>query len=158
MSTFLLHAVDRAELDAVRSTGRDVAGHVPEPFHDTEGGSQLRCCLRRSSPADRLLLIAHAPLAADRPWREVGPVFVHAEPCAGWTGGDGTVPAWFDDEARVVRAYDVTGGMRYDANRLVRAGEGVAAALDDVFRDPTVVEAHVRNSLAQCFVARAVRR
>ncbi|HET7823006.1 MAG TPA: DUF1203 domain-containing protein [Ornithinibacter sp.] len=157
MSTFLLQALDPTELDAVRSGGRDVAGHVPEPFHDTEGGSQLRCCLRLSRPGDRLLLISHAPLAADRPWREVGPVFVHAGGCDGWAGGVGTVPAWFDDEARVVRAYDSTGAMRYDANRLVRAGEGVAAALDDVFRDPTVVEAHVRNSLAQCFVARAVR-
>ena len=157
MSTFLLQAVDPAELDAVRSTGRDVAGHAPEPFHDTEGGSQLRCCLQRSSPGDRLLLISHAPLAADRPWREVGPVFVHAERCGGWAGGVGTVPGWFDDEARVVRAYDSTGAMRYDANRLVRAGEGVAAVLCDVFRDPSVVEAHLRNSIAHCFVARAVR-
>ena len=157
MSTFLLRAVDPTELAAVRSTGRDVAGHVPEPFQDSEGGSQLRCCLRRSRPGDRLLLISHAPLAADRPWREVGPVFVHAEACDGWAGGIGTVPAWFDDAARVVRAYDSTGAMRYDANRLVRAGEGVAAALADVFGDPTVVEAHVRNSVAQCFVARAVR-
>ena len=156
MSTFLLQAVDPAELDAVRSTGLDVAGHAPG--RSTTPGRQPAALLPAAQQSRRQASahLARTPRCG-RPWREVGPVFVHAERCGGWAGGVGTVPGWFDDEARVVRAYDSTGAMRYDANRLVRAGEGVAAVLCDVFRDPSVVEAHLRNSLAQCLVARAVR-
>lgn len=156
MTTFRLRAIDPRELAEVRSTGRDLAGHVAEPFVDTGGGSQLRCCLRRSAPGERLLLVGHAPLAAERAWREVGPVFVHEAPCDGYDSTD-SVPAWFDDEPRVVRAYDASGAMVYAVNRVVEAGSGVGAALDAVFDDPRVAEVHVRNLLAQCFVARAVR-
>lgn len=156
MTTFLLQAIDPHELAEVRATARDLAGHPVEPFVDAEGGSQLRCCLRRSAPGERLLLIGHAPLAVDRPWREVGPVVVHEAECGGLTTPD-AVPAWFDDAPRVVRAYDATGAMVYPANRVVQAGAGVAEALDAVFEVPEVVEAHVRNLLAQCFVAKAVR-
>ena len=56
-----------------------------------------------------------------------------------------------------MRAYDRTGAMVYAANRVVGAGEGVAGALEAVFADPDVAEAHVRNLVAQCFIARAVR-
>lgn len=156
MTTFHIVAIDPGELAEVRTTGRDLAGHRVEPVVDLEGGSQLRCCLRRSAPGERLLLIGHAPLAADRPWREVGPVHVHEVTCDGY-GAPTVVPAWFDDAARVVRAYDGSGAMVHAANRVVEAGSGVADALDAVFEDPAVVEVHVRNLLAQCFVARAVR-
>ena len=156
MTTFSLRAIDTAELAEVRSTGRDRAGHRVEPFVDDEGGSQLRCCLRLSRAGERLLLVGHAPLAADRPWREVGPVFIHASPC---TGHDtpGSVPSWFDDAPRVLRAYDAGGAMIHAANRVVEARAGVAAALDAVFEDPRVSQVHVRNLVAQCFVATAVR-
>lgn len=156
MTTFRLRAIATHELTEVRSTGRDLEGHVAEPFVDTGGGGQLRCCLRRSAPGERMLLIGHAPLAVDRPWREVGPVFVHEASCDGF-GTTDSVPAWFDDEPRVVRAYDGSGVMVHDVNRVVEAGSGIAAALDAVFDDPRVTEAHVRNLLAQCFLAKAVR-
>ena len=156
MTTFRVLAIDARELDGIRSTGRDPSGHRAEPFVDVEGGSQLRCCLRRSTPGEHLLLVGHAPLAVDRPWREVGPVFVHATVCGGYDAPH-RVPAWFDEQPRVVRAYDRTGAMRYAANRVVEAGEGVARALEEVFADSEVAEAHVRNHVAQCFIARAVR-
>ncbi|WP_377640365.1 DUF1203 domain-containing protein [Oryzobacter terrae] len=148
--------IDPAELEVVRRTGRDLHGHEVEPITDAEGGSQLRCCLARSRAGEGLLLLSHAPLGVDRPWREVGPVFVHAHPCP-TTYEDGTVPVWLDEGPRVLRAYDASGAMRYGVNRIVAAGEGVEAALAEVLADPDVVEVHVRNLLAQCFIARAVR-
>ena len=148
--------IDPADLATVRRTGRDLHGHEAEPFTEEGGGSQLRCCLHRSRPGERLLLIGHAPLAADRPWREVGPVFVHADPCPR-PHDAATFPAWLDDAPRVLRAYDASGAMRYAANRVVDTGEGVEAALRVVLDDPEVAEVHVRNLLAQCFIARAIR-
>lgn len=144
------------ELEAVRRDGVDAWDRPAEPFTDDEGGSQLRCCLAPAAPGDRLLLIGHAPLGVGRPWQEVGPVFVHADPCP--QPADGSVPAWLDDEPRVLRAYDAAGAMRHDRNRVVAAGEGVEAALREVLGHEEVAEVHVRNLLAQCFIARALRR
>ncbi len=144
------------EVEAVRRDGVDAWGRRAEPFTDREGGLQLRCCIARSQAGERLLLVGHAPLGVARPWQEVGPVFVHAAPCR--RPADGRVPAWFDDEARVLRAYDSTGRMRYEHNRVVEQGEGVETALAEVLAHEEVAEVHVRNLLAQCFIARAVRR
>jgi hypothetical protein len=67
------------------------------------------------------------------------------------------VPDWFDQEPRVLRAYDAEGTMRYESNRVVDAGTGVGTALEEIFRDDAVREVHVRNLEAQCFIARVVR-
>lgn len=156
MTTIALLPLPTAELEAVRRDGVDAWGRPAEPFVDDEGGSQLRCCLARSRPGERLLLVGHAPLGVARPWQEVGPVFVHAGPCP--APADGSVPDWLDDDARVLRAYDSTGRMRYEHHRVVGAGEGVEVALGEVLAHDEVAEVHVRNLLAQCFIARAVRR
>src|SRR5436305_1454287 len=68
---------------------RDDAGRAPRLVVDEGGGSPLRCCLRTSRPGEALLLASYAPL---RRWAaqsgvdagaydEVGPVFIHAQPC-----------------------------------------------------------------------------
>ena len=41
---------------------RDDAGHPPRLLIDQEGGSPLRCCLRRIRPGERVALVAYAPL------------------------------------------------------------------------------------------------
>ncbi|WP_392543187.1 DUF1203 domain-containing protein [Oryzobacter telluris] len=156
MSAVVLVPIDPCDLAAIHRTGRDLHGHAAEPFTDAGGGSQLRCCLERSAPGERLLLVAHAPLGADRPWREVGPVFVHAGACPR-PHRPGAFPAWLDEAPRVLRAYGADGAMRYAANRVVEAGEGVEAALVGILEDPDVAEVHVRNLLAQCFITRATR-
>lgn len=157
MNNFQIHAISPDALTTVRSGGPDPFGNRLEPFTDTEGGHQLRCCLRRSEPAERIVLVAHAPLAEHSPWREVGPVLVHADQCAGYLPA-GAVPGWFDSGPRVLRAYTTTGAMHYPANRIVPAGDGVAAALEAMFTDQDTEQVHIRNLLEQCFIARAVRQ
>ena len=83
-------------------------------------------------------------------------MFVHAGACPRRTVR-ASFPAWLDEAPRVLRAYGEDGAMRYAANRVVAAGEGVEAALVAVLEDPDVSEVHVRNLLAQCFIVRAVR-
>lgn len=156
MSDYLIEAIDPAELAAVRADGRDRQGHRVSVKVDDQGGEQLRCCLTRSEPGEPVMLIAHAPLQADSPWQEVGPVFVHAQDCPG-RAASSELPDWFDDGPRVLRAYTSGGTMHYAANRVVEAGDGIAAGLEQMFGDPLVAEVHVRNMVEQCFIARAVR-
>src|SRR5690242_6925775 len=85
-------AIPAAVLDQLRVL--DDAGRPPVRSVDDEGGSPLRCCLRRAAPGERVALVSYAPLrrwAADAgadpgPYDEQGPVFIHSERCAGPTG------------------------------------------------------------------------
>src|SRR5206468_2381269 len=85
------HAIEPGELEEIRRSGLDTAGNAPAPWSDATG-SPLRCCLRRARPDDDVLLISYAPLRQGSPWREVGPVFVHAGPCGGWIEETGLPP------------------------------------------------------------------
>ncbi|MGL5911437.1 MAG: DUF1203 domain-containing protein [Phycicoccus sp.] len=154
MSIVRLGPISPSELSEVRRDGVDAHDRPAEPFA-ADGGEQLRCCLARAEPGERLLLVGHAPLSVRRPWQEVGPVFVHAGSCP--VPFDGTVPSWLDDGPRVLRAYDRGGAMCYRHNRVVEAGHGVEPALAEILAHDEVSEVHVRNLLEQCLVVRAVR-
>ncbi|MER5644855.1 DUF1203 domain-containing protein [Streptosporangium sp. NPDC002524] len=156
LRTFAIEAGVAAELRV-----RDDAGRPPRMITDTEGGSPLRCCLRRSLPGERLALLSYAPLRRwgartggdPGPYEEVGPVFVHAEPCAG-PGGTG-FPVDMCGERRVFRAYDadgnILGGRLVDeyASRDAATAETILA---EQFADPGVALVHVRAVEFGCFL------
>jgi hypothetical protein len=144
--------IDPAELAELRATGRDVAGNAPVPWPDP-AGVPLRCCLRRARADEAVVLISHAPLPQRSPWREVGPVFVHAGPCEGWTAPAG-LPPELRQGPRVLRGYRADGSLDYDAIRVVPAGEDVEPPLRELLGDPAVAEVHVRAFAEQCFTYR----
>jgi hypothetical protein len=145
---------------------RDDAGRPARPYADTEGGSPLRCCLRRIRPGERVALVSYAPLrrwardcgAEPGPYDEVGPVFVHAEPCAGPDGSG--CPGWLTEARRVLRAYDAEGQIL--GGRLMEADPAsgpVAAesALAEMLADPGVAVVHGRAVEFGCFLFEARR-
>lgn len=146
------HAIPPAELEEIRRSGRDTAGNAPVPWPDATG-SPLRCCLRRVRPDDDVLLISYAPLRQRSAWREVGPVFVHAGPCGGWTEETG-LPPELRRGPRVLRGYRADGSLDYDAIRVVPAGDDVERPLQELLADPAVDEVHVRALAEQCFTYR----
>ncbi|MGY1695394.1 MULTISPECIES: DUF1203 domain-containing protein [unclassified Geodermatophilus] len=147
-----VHAIDPAELDGIRRSGRDTEGNVPVPWPDA-AGVPLRCCLRRARPDDEVWLVAHAPLRGRSPWREVGPVFVHARPCEGWAETSG-LPPELRQGPRVLRGYREDGSLDYSAIRVVPEGEDVEDSLQELLADPVVHEVHVRALAEQCFTYR----
>ncbi|HEX5510789.1 MAG TPA: DUF1203 domain-containing protein [Actinomycetales bacterium] len=147
-----VHPIDAAELDDVRQQGVDRWGNRPEDFV-SDGGDQLRCCLRLSQPGETLWVIAHAPLTAQRPWREVGPVFVHAAACGGYEPAQG-LPGFIGATPRVLRSYTADGAMFYAGNRVTEPGDDLDAILKELLAEPAIAEVHVRNVEAQCFIAR----
>jgi hypothetical protein len=150
-----VHPIGAGELDDIRQNGLDRFGNVPEESV-SEGGDQLRCCLRLSEPGERVWLIAHAPLTAQRPWREVGPVFVHADRCPGYPLRSG-LPGFLHGGRRVLRSYTHDQAMYYPGNRVTVAGDDLVAILLELFADPRIAEVDIRNVEAQCFLARVTR-
>jgi hypothetical protein len=116
-------------------------------------GAPLRCCLRRARPDDDVLLISYAPLRQASPSREVGPVFVHADRCDGWTEQTG-LPPELRTGSRVLRGYRADGSLDYAAIRVVPEGEDVEPPLQELLADSAVDEVHVRALDAQCFTYR----
>lgn len=152
MNGYTAHSIPPDVLEELLSG--DDAGRVPAPTTDDEGGAPLRCCLRRSAPGDRIALVSYAPLrrwaartgADPGAYDEQGPVFVHAEECAG-PDGDGLA---FTHAHRVVRRYSAEG--RILGGRLAGPGDAFASALQEALDDPAVAFVHVRAVEYGCFL------
>ncbi|GGB23414.1 hypothetical protein GCM10011492_11620 [Flexivirga endophytica] len=146
------HGLDPHELAQVLDRGIDQGGNPVEPFTDYDGGWPLRCCLADSCPGDVIAIIAFSPFSWHGPYRETGPVVVHA---AGCPGHDGRFPVQFEGRDQVLRAFGDDAGrvntQVYDRHRLVRAGDGLASAIDAILADPRVREVHAHNVISQCF-------
>jgi hypothetical protein len=151
MTTYTARPVAPVALKELRTC--DDAGRPLSPFTDEEGGAPLRCCLRRSEPGERIALVSYAPLrrwaaetgAEPGAYDEQGPVFLHAEECAGPDGREGYP---FANAHRTVR--------RYSADGHILGGELVEKLGDDAFRnafdDPSVALVHVRAVEYGCFL------
>jgi hypothetical protein len=145
-------------LASILERGIDDGGNEIASFTDDDGGWPLRCCLRDSAPGDRLAIIAFSPFAWSSPYRETGPVVVHSDRCPGTTSG---YPSQFDHRDQVVRAFGDDAGRHhtqvYELNRLVPAGDGLEAAVQEILRDDRVEFVHVHNVLSQCYSFTATR-
>ncbi|MEU0916514.1 DUF1203 domain-containing protein [Streptomyces cyaneofuscatus] len=148
-----------AALAELRAT--DDAGRPCAPYTETGAGAPLRCCLRGSEPGERIALVSYAPLrrwaagtgAAPGAYDEQGPVFIHAEECAGPAPARPGYPFSRPGALRTVRRYDARG--RIAGGRLLEipaeAGKGFDAAFDEAFADPEVALVHVRAVEYGCF-------
>lgn len=145
----------------------DDLGVTRAPFADEEGGSPLRCCLRKSVAGEEIVLVSYAPLlrwaeetgADPGAYLEYGPVFLHAGECSGPESGD-VYPLAMHGRPRVLRAYDgqgcILGGEVVDVPR-EEAAEAVDAAVAKLFDDTAVAVIHVRAVQYGCFLLRIDR-
>jgi len=144
----------------------DDAGNPMQPYAaNPDGipiasvGSPLRCCLRSVQAGDRIALVSYAPLrrwaaqAGARPgaYDEVGPIFIHADPCAGPTGSG--YPFARTGALRTIRRYDARGHIVGGSGFKIPedAQEGFAQMISEAFHDPQVVLVHVRALEYGCF-------
>jgi hypothetical protein len=95
-----------------------------------------------------LLLFGYAPPIVPGPYREVGPIFAHAEGCTGDPDTAGYPPDW-RGRPRVLRAYDrhgrIHGGRLHD-------GRDPEAVIAELLADPAVDRLYSRNVVYGCFM------
>ncbi|GAA2431929.1 DUF1203 domain-containing protein [Streptomyces macrosporus] len=147
-AAFRIHALPAETLDSVRASGVDVLGHRAERI-TAEGGEPLRCCLRDARPGDKLLLFGYQPPLPAGPYREVGAVLAHAEPCAGPADIAGYPPDW-RGRPQVLRAYDARGRI-HDATT-VHDGQDPEKVIAELLAEPDVVQLHSRNIAWGCYM------
>lgn len=161
-ATYEITPIEPDVLDQLRE--RDDAGNPPRLLVDEEGGSPLRCCLRPIRPGEKVALVSYAPLrrwaartgAEPGPYDEVGPVFIHPDPCGGYQTRD--FPVAVAQGRRVLRCYSadgrILGGRLVEPDRSARAARDVLAEL---FEDPEVALVHIRAVEFGCFTFEARR-
>jgi hypothetical protein len=146
-----VHAIDPARLDAIRSTGADGHGNQLRPFAATGDGEPLRCCLRYAEPGEQITLISYAPFERPSVWREVGPVYIHAARCEGYTSV-GRLPGQLATGPRVLRTYRADATMNYEHNTVVTEKVDLEPIVERLLGKPDVTTIHVRTLAPQCFL------
>jgi hypothetical protein len=138
----------------------DDAGNPPRVKIEDEGGSPLRCCLRASRPGERVALVSYAPLrrwakatgADPGAYDEVGPVFIHTEPCGG--PASNRYPEDFLGSPRVFRAYRADGSIlrgQMASAEVLKDADGAGQVLSRMLADPRVAVLHARALEFGCF-------
>jgi hypothetical protein len=97
------------------------------------------------------MLISYAPFTDASVWREVGPVYVHAETCDGYPH-PAELPVQLRTGPRLLRTYRADRTMNYEYNTLVDDGTDLEAVLSRLLDEPDVAIVHVRTVLPQCFL------
>jgi hypothetical protein len=150
-TSFRVQAIPAEALERIRAAGQDDFGNPLVPITDEAGGSPMRCCLQRSAPGDAVHLISYRPFTRPGPYAEVGPVFVHAQPCPGYSASDRYPDGYRDWPTMVFRPYRYDGAIGYDAIRMGDASTA-GALVAEMFADPEIEFVHTRNVHAGCYM------
>lgn len=148
MNTFRIDAISAPKLEAMRHNGIDDAGDPLRPFVTDGSGAPLRCCLRDADTGERIVLIAYRPDGTAGAYREIGPVFVHADACDGYEPTAG-YPEGFRPRQQVFRAYDADGRI---IDAVLVDGSGAEPAIDKLLANPEIATVHSRNVLYGCYM------
>ena len=146
-----VHPIDPAHLALIRDAGHDGHGNRLRPFSASGQGEPLRCCLRYAEEGEAITLISYAPFEAPSVWREVGPVYIHAERCAGY-GTPARLPDQLSTGPRVLRTYRADNTMNYDHNTVVTETVDLEPIITRLLREPDVATVHVRTLAPQCYL------
>ena len=113
-----------------------------------------RRCLRDAEPGETVLLLSYDPFVdgADTPYRQPGPIFVHAEPCAYQPNAD--VPDQLARRLLSVRSFGDDHLMR---GGVVVQGAELGPTAGRLLDDEAVSYLHVHNAGPGCFAARIDR-
>jgi hypothetical protein len=145
MTEYLIHALPADVLAEARDTppGPSIARVTA-----TGRGEPLRCCLRDATAGESLILFNYEPPLPASPYREVGAVFTHAEPC-GAPESVTTYPAGWLGRRQVLRAYDRRGWIH---GATTHDGTDPESLIAKFLGDPEVERVHSRNVSYGCYM------
>ena len=144
------------EAEAYWAGAPDANGQKPE-VHVSEGdGVPCRHCLRDVEKGDPYLILAYRPFPTAQPYAELGPIFLHAEPCARNPESAETPPMFLRRESSLMKGYNAQDRIVYGTGQIVPSKDMNAAAARILERED-VRYIHVRSSLNNCYSCRIDR-
>jgi hypothetical protein len=121
---------------------------------DEPNAYPCRRCLRDAEPGETVVLLSYDPFETDAgtPYRQPGPIFVHAGPCS--YAPSESLPDQLTRRLLSVRAFDDAHVM---LGGVVVEGADLEEAAERLLRDHDVAYLHVHNAGPGCFAVRIER-
>lgn len=145
-------ALESSLVAALRGGHADANGQSPERRISPGTGYPCRHCLGPIAEGEPYLVLAHRPFPAPQPYAEVGPIFLHAEPCDRGGGGD-ALPACLQSPSYIVRGYGADDRIIYGTGRVVDTGM-IPARAAELLADRDIAYVHVRSAANNCYQCR----
>ena len=146
-------AMPTEEAEAFWTGGPDANGHTPERQVSNGKGVPCRHCLRDVAEGEPYLILAYRPFPAAQPYAEIGPVFLHAEPCARHPESARPPESFLKRAGYLVKGYGDNDRIVYGTGQIVPPGD-IDVAADRIFARGDVRYIHVRSALNNCFSCR----
>ena len=148
------HGLPTAAVRLLQGGAPDSNGQAPERAVSDGEGNPCRHCLRMIERDAPMLVLAHRPFEAVNPYAEVGPIFLHAEPCEAYAGDD-PLPPVLESPRYIARGYGADERIVYGTGGVVERDE-LRARAEALLADERVRFVDVRSAANNCWQARAV--
>ncbi len=155
MPTLQFIALPTDVVRAYQAGAPDANGQAPERVLAEGIGNPCRHCLQMIAPGAPMLILAHRPFPAPQPYAEIGPIFLHAEPCARAVPGPG-LPKMLASPDYIVRGYGANDRIVYGSGGVV-AQRHIASRAEELLADPAIAYVHVRSARNNCYQCRIER-
>jgi len=151
-STFRIVPLPTAVADAARRAATAGAQDHALVAVDSPTGYPCRHCLRWAQPGERAILFPFASVEPGHPYSEIGPIFVHEQPCEQYAARR-EFPSDFR-KGRVLRAYDEQQNM---IDAIVLNGEEPEDVIEKLLANPETAFLQARSVSRGCFTMRIER-
>ena len=149
-------ALDTDLVRRLQNGGLDANGQKPERHVSPGGMMPCRHCLSDIAAGAPYLILAHRPFPEAQPYAELGPIFLHADPCARHPDGPQLPRMFTTRESYLMRGYGRDDRIIYGTGRIIAPAK-LAAAAGEAFADPRVSYIHVRSASNNCYQCRIDR-
>ena len=153
MTALRFVSMPTAAARAFQAGAADANGQPPERHVADEDGLPCRHCQRPIATGEPYLILAYRPFPAAQPYAELGPIFLHAEPCERhprFERAAGDVPRLEErPRPRLRRRRPIV----YGTGEVVSPTD-VASAAERIFMRGDVRYVHMRSSTNNCFQLR----
>ena len=134
----------------------DAYGLTPE-LHVSDGqGMPCRHCLANIADGDSYLILAYRPFPELQPYAETGPIFLHAEECEAYAGGEAVPPILTTSKDYLLRGYSADDRIVYGTGAVTPV-DGIDARAGELLERPEVAYIHVRSARNNCYQCRIER-
>jgi hypothetical protein len=141
--------------DAYRYGAPDANGQVPERKISNGDGVPCRHCLGNVAEGEPYIVLAYRPFPSLQPYAEVGPIFIHAEPCEPHIRG-GFPARERNGDGRILRGYGTDDRIVYGTGMVV-GNEEVEDKAKNILQRPDVAYVHMRSANNNCYTLRIDR-
>lgn len=140
---------------ALQTGGPDSNGQPPERGVSDGQGNPCRHCLEYIPKGAGMLICAHRPFTHLQPYAECGPIFLCADECTQYVGGD-VPPILRSSPDYLLKGYRADERIFYGTGRIVSQADlpGYAVLL---LSDPEVAFVDVRSARNNCYQLRIQR-